>query len=105
MLIKLVIVTLLFIIIFNLFRALFVMMKPHQSDTPMSKYLGRRVFFSVIALIGIVLAGTFGLIKPNPNPFTANKQTQTNTATPHQQSANTKQQLEKQNDVQPKNDL
>lgn len=105
MLIKLVIITLLFIIIFNLFRALFVMLKPEQNNKPMSSYLGRRVLFSAIALIGIVLASSFGLLKPNPTPFTAHKQTQINTAKQHQQSANTKLQPEMQNGAEPKNDL
>ncbi len=98
--IKIIIVLLLLYIMFNLFRALFIMMSTKQQAHPMSHYLGRRVFFSVVVLIIIIAAMKFGLIHTNPSPIqkiTAHKQTQINTTTPHQQNANTKPQLERQN--------
>lgn len=66
---------------------------------PMSHFLGRRVLFSVVVLVVVIAALKLGFIKANNSPTnaTAHIQIQTNTATPHQQSANTKQLLEKQN--------
>ena len=66
---------------------------------PMSHFLGCRVLFSVVVLIFVIAALKLGFIKANNSPInaTAHIQIQTNTATPHQQSANTKQLLEKQN--------
>ncbi len=65
---------------------------------PMSHFLGRRVLFSVVVLVVVIAALKLGFIKANNSPInaTAHIQIQTNTATPHQQSANTKQLLEKQ---------
>ncbi|MCO7213586.1 DUF2909 domain-containing protein, partial [Pseudoalteromonas sp. ACER1] len=49
--IKIIIVLLLLYIVFNLFRALFVMMSAKEHSKPMSHYLGRRVLFSGVVLI------------------------------------------------------
>ena len=94
MIIKIIIVLLLIFILFNLFRALFIMVSGKTGGRPMSHFLGRRVLFSVV-----VAALKLGFIKANNSPInaTAHIQIQTNTATPHQQSANTKPLLEKQN--------
>ncbi|RJF38153.1 DUF2909 domain-containing protein [Pseudoalteromonas gelatinilytica] len=97
--IKIIIVLLLLYILFNLFRALFVMMSAKEHSKPMSHYLGRRVLFSGVVLIIIIAALKLGLIQTNPSPIhkaTARTQIQINTATPHLQSANTKQLLERQ---------
>ena len=66
---------------------------------PMSHFLGRRVLFSVVVLVVVIAALKLGFIKANNSPInaTAHILIQTNTATPHQQSANTKPLLEKQN--------
>ncbi len=96
MIIKIIIVLLLLFILFNLFRALFIMVSGRDNGRPMSHYLGRRVLFSVVVLIVVIAALKLGYIYPNANP-TTHIQTQINTAKPHQQSANTKPQLEKQN--------
>lgn len=98
--IKIIITLLLLYIVFNLFRALFVMMSTKQHSRPMSHYLGRRVFFSAMVLIIIIAALKLGFIHTNPSPIhnaTARTQIQINTTTPRQQSANTKPQLERQN--------
>ncbi|BBN82831.1 hypothetical protein PA25_28160 [Pseudoalteromonas sp. A25] len=100
MLIKFIIILLLLFIIFNLFSALFLMLKNPNGGKPMSHYLGRRVIFSAIALIIIIVAAKLGAIKLNRTPtLKAHIQKQTSTTTQHQQSASTTQQLEKQNAV------
>ncbi|MGY8838648.1 MAG: DUF2909 family protein [Enterobacterales bacterium] len=99
MIIKIIIVLLLIFILFNLFRALFIMVSGKTGGRPMSHFLGRRVLFSVVVLVVVIAALKLGFIRANNSPTnaTAHIQIQTNTATPHQQSANTKQLLEKQN--------
>ena len=64
---KLVLVLLLLFIIFNLGRALFMMVKDDNS-APMSRYLGRRVIFSVLVILLLLVALGSGLISPNPRP-------------------------------------
>mgnify|MGYP000887144020 CR=1 FL=1 len=98
--IKIIIVLLLLYIVFNLFRALFVMMSAKQTARPMSHYLGRRVLFSVVVLVIIIAAMKLGFIHTNPSPLrhaTAHTQIQINIAKPHQQNANTKLRPEMQN--------
>ena len=99
MIIKIIIVLLLIFILFNLFRALFIMVSGKTGGRPMSHFLGRRVLFSVVVLVVVIAALKLGFIKANNSPInaTAHIQIQRNTATPHQQSANTKPLLEKQN--------
>jgi len=69
MLIKLLLIALLLFIIFNLFRALFLMLKNDPNQPPMSVFLGRRLLWSVIAVLLIVLALAFGLITPHDRPY------------------------------------
>lgn len=53
---------------FNLGRALFILIKG-EKNLPMSHYLGKRVLFSAaVIVILLVLLGT-GLITPNPRPY------------------------------------
>lgn len=68
LLFKVVLVLLLFFIIFNLGRALFILVKG-ESKVPMSQYLGRRVLFSLLVILLLLLALGFGLITPNPRPY------------------------------------
>ncbi|MCE9679737.1 DUF2909 domain-containing protein [Shewanella sp. AS1] len=68
LLFKLALVLLLLFIIFNLGRALVIMVKG-DSQTPMSRYLGRRVLFSALVLVMLLLALKFGWIAPNPRPY------------------------------------
>ncbi len=68
MLLKGILVCLLIFIVFNLFRALPILIKGN-SDVPMSRYLGRRVLFSVIAFVILLVAMATGLIEPNSRPY------------------------------------
>ncbi|WP_083758923.1 DUF2909 domain-containing protein [Shewanella sediminis] len=65
---KLVLVLLLLFIVFNLAKALFLLVKG-DSETPMSQFLGRRVIFSVVAVLIILLAIGTGILSPNPRPY------------------------------------
>ncbi|ACA84475.1 MULTISPECIES: DUF2909 family protein [Shewanella] len=65
---KLVLVLLLLFILFNLARALFIMVKG-ESKVPMSQYLGRRVIFSVLVVVLLLLAMATGVITPNIRPY------------------------------------
>ncbi len=49
--IKLLLIALLLFIVFNLFRALFLMLKNDENQSSMSKFLGRRVWWSAIVVI------------------------------------------------------
>ena len=69
MLIKLLIIALLLFIIFNLFRALYLMLKNDPEKVSMSKFLGRRVFFSVLVLLLVIFAMLSGLITPHSRPY------------------------------------
>jgi exosortase/archaeosortase family protein len=66
--IKLIIVGLLLFIVFNLFRALFLMIKNDPNGPKVSTFLGRRVMFSAGLLLLIIIAMYFGLITPNARP-------------------------------------
>ncbi|MFC4653633.1 MULTISPECIES: DUF2909 domain-containing protein [Rheinheimera] len=69
MLIKLLLIALLLFIVFNLFRALFLMMKNDPNQPPMSVFLGRRLIWSVAVVLLIVLALGLGLMSPHPRPY------------------------------------
>ncbi|HAW93015.1 MULTISPECIES: DUF2909 domain-containing protein [unclassified Arsukibacterium] len=69
MLLKLVIIALLLFIVFNLFRAGLVMLRNDPEQKQMSRFLGRRVFLSVLVLLVILLAMALGWITPNPRPY------------------------------------
>ncbi|MEZ9198360.1 DUF2909 family protein [Shewanella sp. 10N.286.54.B9] len=65
---KVVLVLLLLFILVNLARALFVMVKG-ENKVPMSQFLGRRVLFSVLVVVLLLLALGTGIITPNPRPY------------------------------------
>ena len=67
--IKITILVLFFSVVFNLFRAMFSMMKQDPNKPPMSHYIGRRLLFSAALIIILVLSLAFGLIEPNPRPY------------------------------------
>lgn len=69
MLLKLVIIALLLFIVFNLFRAGLIMLRNDPEQKQMSRFLGRRVFYSVLVLLFIILATALGWITPNPRPY------------------------------------
>ncbi|MET1218473.1 MAG: DUF2909 domain-containing protein [Glaciecola sp.] len=69
MLIKILIGGLLIFMIFNLFRAMKIMLSDQKPEQNMSTYIGRRVLASVAIIFIIILAVAFGLIEPNPRPY------------------------------------
>ncbi|MBB1382474.1 DUF2909 domain-containing protein [Shewanella sp. SR41-2] len=66
--VKLVLVSLLVFILFNLGRALFIMVKGEHQQS-MSRFLGRRVLFSVVVIMVLLVALGLGYIQPNPRPY------------------------------------
>lgn len=69
MLIKIVLVALLVFVVFQLFRALYLMLKNDPNQASMSKHLGRRVMFSVLVMALIILALAMGWIEPHHRPY------------------------------------
>lgn len=67
--IKLLLIALLLFIVFNLFRALYLMLKNDENQPGMSTFLGRRVLWSAVVLIAVILALQFGLITPHGRPY------------------------------------
>jgi hypothetical protein len=65
---KITLVLLLVFIIFNLGRALFVMVRG-EDNQPMSRFLGRRVMFSALLVLALLIALGSGFIDPNPRPY------------------------------------
>ncbi len=65
---KALLICLLVFVLFNLFRALPIMVKGDKG-VPMSRYLGRRVFLSICIILLILLAVAMGVIAPNERPF------------------------------------
>ncbi|MGI2258473.1 DUF2909 family protein [Shewanella sp. GXUN23E] len=68
LLFKVVLVLLLLFVLFNLGRALFIMLKA-DSKQSMSQFLGRRVLFSALIILLLLIALGSGLIAPNPRPY------------------------------------
>ncbi|GLT13457.1 DUF2909 domain-containing protein [Vibrio algivorus] len=69
---KLTLVLLLLFVIFNLGRALYSMVKYDREDpnsVPMSRFLGKRLFISVIVIMVLLIGLTSGLISPNDRPY------------------------------------
>lgn len=69
MLIKIIVIGLLAFMIYNLFRALFIMNKNDPNKPPMSKFIGRRVITSVVLVLLLLLGILTGVISPNPRPY------------------------------------
>ncbi|PCH94906.1 MAG: hypothetical protein COB83_10160 [Gammaproteobacteria bacterium] len=70
MLFKIVIVTLLLFMVYNLFRALWLMnKKPELNQLSMTKYIGRRLMVSVAIVVFLLIGLLTGLITPNPRPY------------------------------------
>ncbi|AZQ12490.1 MULTISPECIES: DUF2909 family protein [Shewanella] len=65
---KSVLVLLLLFIIFNLGRALYIMVKGDNS-VPMSRFLGRRVALSGLVVLLLLIALAMGWIAPHPRPY------------------------------------
>lgn len=74
LLFKIIIVSLLIFMIYNLFKALIVMnKKPLAKDDPnyvsMTKFIGRRLMISVAIVLLLLIGLLTGLITPNPSPY------------------------------------
>ncbi len=69
MLIKIVLVILLILVVLSLFQALFIMLKNDENAPKMSTFLARRLFFSAIAVLLLVILLLTGVITPNPKPY------------------------------------
>ncbi|OYW96794.1 MAG: hypothetical protein B7Z18_00660 [Alishewanella sp. 32-51-5] len=69
MLIKIIICALLLFIVINLVRAGVAMLRQQDSTLPMSHFLGRRVLYSAVILVLILVTMALGLITPNPRPY------------------------------------
>lgn len=69
MLLKIILVTLLAIVIFSLFQALFAMLKNDDAAPKMSKFLGRRLIFSALVVMLLIVLLLTGVITPNPRPY------------------------------------
>ncbi|KFZ31096.1 hypothetical protein IDSA_06345 [Pseudidiomarina salinarum] len=66
---KIILVLLMVFMVFNLFRALLAMLRADPTKPSMTHYLGRRVLFSAIAMILIVILLFSGVLVPNPRPY------------------------------------
>lgn len=70
MLFKIVIITLMIFMVYNLFRALLLMnKKPTPNQPSMTKYIGRRLMLSVAIVVLLLIGLLTGLITPNPRPY------------------------------------
>lgn len=69
MLIKIVLVLMLLLIIGQLFHALWLMMSTGQGAQKMSAPLGRRVLFSLLVVVILLLSLAMGWLEPNPRPY------------------------------------
>jgi len=67
-LLKIVIIALFLFVFVSLFQALHLMYKGQPSQV-MSKFLGRRLLFSVAIFLLMLVAIGLGLITPNPRPY------------------------------------
>jgi branched-subunit amino acid transport protein AzlD len=69
MLTKIILIALLLLVIISLFQALYVMMKNDEAAPKMSKFLGRRLIFSALVVLAILILLATGVITPNPRPY------------------------------------
>ena len=69
MLIKIILIFLLGIVVFSLFQALIVMLKNDEAAPKMSKFLGRRLIFSVAVIVLLIILLLTGVITPHQRPY------------------------------------
>ena len=70
MIVKVVIVALLLFMVYNLARSLLIMSKkPDPNQPSMTKFIGRRLLFSVAIVVLLLLGLLTGIISPNPRPY------------------------------------
>ena len=66
---KILLVALLLYIVANLFRGLFSALKNDPEAPPMSFYIGRRVAYSALVILLIILALAFDITTINQRPY------------------------------------
>lgn len=66
---KIILVLLMLSMVFNLMRALLAMLRNDPTKPSMTRYLGRRVGASALAILIIVILLATGLLDPNPRPY------------------------------------
>lgn len=69
MILKIVLASLVIFMLFNLFKALFLMTKNDPDKPPMSTFIGRRLLFSGLIIVTVLIGVATGLITPNPPPY------------------------------------
>jgi|TARA_B110000914_G_C15241826_1_gene344483 hypothetical protein len=69
MVFKIVIVSLLAFMVYNLFKALILMKKNDSNKPSMTKYIGRRLYLSVAIVLLLLVGLLTGVITPNPRPY------------------------------------
>lgn len=69
MFIKIVLIVLLLLVVLSLFQALYVMLKNDETAPKMSKFLGRRLIFSALVVLVILILLAAGVITPHPRPY------------------------------------
>lgn len=66
---KVILILLMLFMVFNLFRAMFAMLRNDPSKPSMTHYLGKRVFYSALAMAIILIMLATGLLPTNPRPY------------------------------------
>ncbi len=69
MIMKIVLIGLVIFMLYNLFKALFLMTKNDPDKPPMSKFIGRRLMFSGLIVVLVLVGVATGLITPNTPPY------------------------------------
>ncbi len=69
MLVKIIVVLLLLVMIYNLAVAMKIMLKNDPDQPSMTTFIGRRVLLSALIVLILVIAMATGLISPNPRPY------------------------------------
>lgn len=69
MAVKIIVGLLLIFMIYNLFKAMMIMLKNDPNQPSMTKFIGRRVLASATIIILIIIAMMLGWITPNPSPY------------------------------------
>jgi flagellar biosynthesis protein FlhB len=69
MIIKIIVVGLLIFMVYNLFKAMMIMLKNDPNQPSMSKFIGRRLMISVAIVLLLIIGLLTGVITPNPRPY------------------------------------
>jgi len=69
MIFKIVIVSMLAFMVYNLFKALILMNKNDPNKPSMTKFIGRRLYLSVAIVLLLLVGLLTGVITPNPRPY------------------------------------